>query len=178
MFDSFKILRLAIVLLGLISLAQCGFAQDAKKAKAAAPSKIEKFGNWTVICPPVGDKSGARCVAQFVLADAKRKTMLVSWRIGYNKEQLLVIDLVTPTEVFVGPGVQIIVGAGAPLKLPYVSCGVQGCLSRLPIDAGMMARLRATPTATIAVAGTNRKILQLKLDMTGLSEALTAISKS
>jgi invasion protein IalB len=177
MFDSFKIIRVAFLALGLVSFVGMSLAQDAVKAAPAVPSKIVKFGNWTVICPPVGDKSGARCVAQFVLADSKRKIILVSWRIGYNKEKLLVIDLVTPTEVFVAPGVQIAIGKSAPLKLPYVSCGLQGCLSRLPIDAAALQKLSASPTATIAVAGTNRKVLQLKLNMTGLAEALKAITE-
>jgi invasion protein IalB len=176
MFDSLKLRLVAIIALTLTVFMTQVIAQNAKKPMAAPTGKFVKFGNWTVACPAKGDKSGARCLAQLALVDAKRKTVLVSWRIGYNKESLLVIDLVTPTEVFVAPGVKIELGNGSVLALPYVSCGIQGCLSRLPIDAATLEKLRGAKSATIAVAATNKKVLQLKLNTTGLGDALKAIT--
>jgi invasion protein IalB len=176
MFDSLQI-RFALLLalmLGLLS--NPGFSQDASKAAPAPKVTLTKFGNWVVACPPAGDQSGARCVAQLTMVDGNSKTVLVNWRIGYNIDNILVIDLITPTEVFIAPGAQIAISKTATWKLPFVSCGLQGCLSRVPLNAAMQAKLKTATSATISVAATSKKLFQLKLNTEGLAEALAAIT--
>jgi invasion protein IalB len=178
MFDSSKMRRILFAVLAFSFFGPQVFAQDTKKAAPKPPGKISTFGSWTVICPPVGDKSGARCMAQLSLVDSKRKLVLVGWRIGYNKDNKLLIDMITPTEVFITPGVKLAFGKAPPLKLPYVSCGLQGCISRVLIDGAMLENLKKAKTVTVSLAATNEKVLQLKLNTTGIGDALKAIGGS
>jgi invasion protein IalB len=178
MVDSSKMRRILFAVLAVSFFGPQAFAQDASKAPPKPPGRMSTFGNWTVICPPAGDKSGARCVAQLSLIDSKRKMVLVAWRIGYNKDQKLLTDMVTPTEVFITPGVQLAFGKAPPLKLAYVSCGLQGCVSRVLIDSATLEILKKTATVTLSLAATNQKVLQLKLNTTGIGDALKAIGGS
>jgi invasion protein IalB len=150
-------------------------AQDAAKAPTAPPSNIKTFGNWTVVCPPADNTSAVRCAAQFTLVDKKRKLAVIVWRIGFNKQQKLGMDLVTPTEVFIAKGVKLAIGKTPAITLPYVSCGLQGCQSATPIDANLLTVLKGANSATLSLAATNGKTLQLKLAINGLNEALAAV---
>jgi invasion protein IalB len=178
MVDSSKMRRILFAVLAFSFFGPQAFAQDTGKTAKAPSAKVGKFGNWTVICPPAGDKSGARCVAQLSLIDSKRKMVLVAWRIGYGKDNKFMTDIVTPTEVFIAPGVRLEFGKAPPLTLPYVSCGLQGCLSRKMIDSATLQSLKKITSVSLSLAATNGKILQLKLDTAGIDQALKAIGGS
>jgi invasion protein IalB len=175
MFDSLKFHRVLFACFALTFIAGTGLAQDSSKAPKKQPGKTSKFGNWAVVCPPAGDKSGARCVAQLSLIDSKRKIVLVAWRIGLDKSQKLLTDMVTPTDVLIAPGVSLLVGKGPVVKMPYVSCGLQGCLSRTFVNATMLDNLKNTTAATVVLAANNGKALKLKLDTTGVGDALRVV---
>ena len=166
--------RLAISLL-LVSLPSFAWSQNAPAVAQPSQGKLSHFGNWIVLCPPDGDKSGVRCAAQFSLVDKKRKVPMIVWRIGYNKKQTLVMDMVTPTEVFLAQGVRLAIGKAPAVTLPYVSCGLRGCQSNLAVPPELLTAIKGSKVAILILAPTNGKLLQLKLDVSGLDEALTAL---
>lgn len=167
--------------LRLVSFAICtglagsAAAQDNLTAATPPLGKVVKFNNWTVLCPTTTDKSGSKCIAQLALIDSKRKIILVTWRIGYSKDRALLADVVTPSEVFIPPGVRLDYGKNQSVTLAYVSCGLQSCLSRIALSDDLIQKLSKASDVTISLAGTNRKMLQLKINATGLGDALKFI---
>ncbi len=159
-----------------LAFANSVHAQDATQAEPAEKGKLSKFGNWIVLCPPDGDVSGARCAAQFSLIDKKRKLAVIVWRIGFNKQKKLAMDMVTPTEVFIAKGVRVAIGKNPAIILPYVSCGLRGCQSTTTITPELMAGIKGATSAILILAPTNGKNLQLKLDITGLGGAVDALN--
>lgn len=170
-----RILCRLVVILLFVSLPSFAWSQNAPATAQPPQGKLSHFGNWIVLCPPDGDKSGVRCAAQFSLVDKKRKVPVIVWRIGYNKKQDLVMDMVTPTEVFIAKGVRLAIGKAPAVILPYVSCGLRGCQSNLSIEPDLLAAMKVSKDAILILAPTNGKILQLKLDVSGLGDALTAL---
>jgi invasion protein IalB len=168
-FDSRWFVAFALTLLMNGSLA---FAQD---ATISPKPKVTSFGNWSVLCPPVGDTSGVPCAMQLSMVDKKRKMAVILWRVGFNKKQQLMFDLITPTEVFIDKGVRISFGKAKALVLPYVSCGLRGCESRAAVSKDLIAVMKTSNQAVIGLAPSNGKSLQLKLDVSGLGAALAAI---
>ena len=163
------------VVLACLVFSNFSHAQDATQAEPTEKGKLSKFGNWIVLCPPEGDASGARCAAQFSLIDKKRKLAVIVWRIGFNKQKKLAMDMVTPTEVFIAKGVRVAIGKNPAITLPYVSCGLRGCQSSLTIPPELLAGIKSATSAILILAPTNGKNLQLKLDITGLGGAVAAL---
>lgn len=151
-----------------------GFVQGQDAAKLPQ-GKVTRYGNWIVLCPPDGDTSGIRCAAQFSLIDSKRKMAVVVWRIGFTKRQKLSMDMVSPTEVFITKGVRLAIGKLPAITMPYVSCGLRGCQSNLAVPPELLTAIKGSKVAILILAPTNGKLLQLKLDVSGLDEALTAL---
>jgi invasion protein IalB len=154
------------------------FAQDVPAKQvigSKAKPKVTTFGNWSLICPPDGDTSAAHCFGQLSLINQKQKAAVVVWRVGFDKNRKLLTDMITPTEVFVAPGVQLTVGA-ATINLPYVSCGLQGCQSRVLVDAKMLGAMKTAQEGSISLAATNGKKLQLKLKVSGLADILKVLT--
>ncbi len=170
-----RILCRLLSILFFVSLSSLAFADDPAPAVQPPQGKLTHFGNWIVLCPPDGDTSGVRCAAQFSLVDKKRKIPVIVWRIGFNKKQTMVMDMVTPTEVFIAKGVRLAIGKSAAIILPYVSCGLRGCQSNISIPPELLAAMKLSKDAILILAPTNGKILQLKLDVSGLGEALSAL---
>jgi invasion protein IalB len=142
----------------------------------AGAGDVTKYGAWTVTCPKVGDTSGARCFARMDVVDEKRKVVLISWLVGYNKEQKLLMDILTPTEVFIAQGLRLILDKSQPIQMPYISCGLNGCLSRMLLDKPTFALLQKAKFSTMSILGTNNKEVQMKIKSNGLAEAMAAIS--
>ena len=148
-------------------------AQTAKPAAKPKP-KVTAFGNWRVVCPP--DKtSKVPCFARLTVTDTKRKINLVNWTIGFNKSGKPLMEVVSPVDVVIAPGVQIALTPGKALKLPYLTCGVRGCMSRVEVDKGLLAMLKAANSAKISISATNGKRINFDLKMTGSAKAITAL---
>jgi invasion protein IalB len=151
-----------------------GMAQAETPAKGPKPN-IQTFGNWSVLCPPVGDTSGVPCATQLSMVDKKRKVAVIVWRIGFNKKKELLFDIVTPIEVMIKEGVRLSFGKSKAIVVPYVSCGLRGCESRTKVNMEVIAAMKSASQVALTLAPTNGKTLQLKLDVKGLSDALAAI---
>jgi invasion protein IalB len=147
----------------------------AEGAKSPPKPKVTAYGNWSVLCPPDGDTSGVPCAMQLSMVDKKRKVAVIVWRVGFNKKQELLFDLVTPTEIMIKSGVRLAIGKSKAVTLPYVSCGLRGCESRLKVSDELIVAMKSAKQAVLTLAPTNGKMLQLKLNIDGLSEAMTAI---
>jgi invasion protein IalB len=170
----------------VLSFGLCGwgvsqvFAATKKPPAAAIQVKpvVSTYGNWQVACPPVGDTTGVRCFAELSVIDPKRKIAVVDLRIGYNQQQALLADLQTPAEVLVAPGATLSLGGGAQLKLAYVSCGVVGCRSAALLKPDFLKAAKAAQEAIVSVVAINGKVLQVKLKINGIAEALAAITQT
>ncbi len=170
-----RILCRLLISLFFIMLPVLAWSQNAPATAQPPQGKLSHFGNWIVLCPPDGDKSGVRCAAQFSLVDKKRKIPVIVWRIGFNKKQALVMDMVTPTEVFLAKGVRLAIGKAPAITLPYVSCGLRGCQSNFAVTPELITAIKGSKIAILILAPTNGKLLELKLDVSGLDEALAAL---
>jgi invasion protein IalB len=160
------------VLTGLFLASGVATAQE---AKAPPKPNVKAYGNWSVLCPPDGDTSGVPCAMQLSMVDKKRKVAVIVWRIGFNKKGELLFDLGTPTEVMIKDGVRLSIGKSKPIRLAYVSCGLRGCESRAKVGGELIAAMKTAKQATLTLAPTNGKTLQINLDVSGLGAALAVI---
>jgi invasion protein IalB len=175
MFDSFTLRRALVFGAVMVWFAGLAQAQNARKTAPVLKGTISQVGNWTVFCPPVDDRSGVRCAARLSLIDKQRKIPVIVWRIGFNKEQKMLMDLVTPTDVTLSKGVRLTVGRSTPVTLPYISCGSQGCLSRIAVEKKLLNSMANAENATLAVTTKNGKAMHMKINAKGLAAALKAI---
>lgn len=141
-----------------------------------APGTVKKFGSWAVTCPAAGDSTGARCYARMDVIDEKRKVAVISWVVGYNKDQKMLMDVLTPTDVLIDFGMKLTIDTSQPIKLPYISCGLNGCLSRTLIDKPTFGLLQKAKFCSLTILGTNGKEVQIKIKSNGISQAMAAIA--
>jgi invasion protein IalB len=143
-----------------------------------ATPKSQTFGNWVSVCdrPPEGaSPAGSPCYARLTVRDQKSNATLLTWTVGFNKEGSPLMEVVSPIGVFLEPGVSVAFVPGDTVKLPYVSCGNEGCMSRIEIDKGLLQALKAANKATISVSATNGNRISFGIQMTGSAKAISSL---
>ena len=147
------------------------------KQVAATETPVEKtFGAWIVTCPKE-DKSKLKCAARFTVSDTKRNVVIMNWVLGYNAAGKMLMEILSPSDVYIEPGVVVMIGGKEAAKLPYVTCGTAGCLSRVTMNKAMLASLKGTAEATVILAATTGKNIEFKMGIPGVSDALKALGQ-
>lgn len=157
-------------LMQTVSYTAPAHAQQAAKPKAQTKS----YGNWQSVCP--ADKSAANtppCFARLAVVDQKRKIPLVTWTVGFNKQKQALMEVVSPVDVYIAPGLEIKLTPGPTIKLNYISCGLKGCKSRKELDKNTLQSLKAAESVAISISATNGKKINFNLKMSGSAKALS-----
>ena len=149
-------------------------SSNAQETDPAAPTQ-QKLGAWVVTCPAKNDKSGVRCAAKVNLVDQKRNVEVMSWTLGFNKDGKLLMEVLTPSEILIEPGLVYALDALKPSTIRYYSCGIAGCLTRQPLNAASVGLLSKAKTAKFTIASTGGKTITLSINLAQTADAIKAI---
>jgi invasion protein IalB len=146
-------------------------------ATAAAPDVVaQQFGNWQVGCPKAA-KGKEKCAARMVVSDTKRKVALLTWVFGYNQKGEMLSEILSPMDVYIGPGAVVALDGKAVLQQTYVQCGPSGCLSRAVVTKQFLTGLKASTKASVTIAATSGKNIAFGMGTDGLADALKALGQ-
>lgn len=153
-------------------------AQVAQAQPAAQEPRQTQYGLWTFSCADVPEGEPAKCAAQLAIRDKTRNVTVVNWLIGHNKDKELLMEITTPVDVLIGPGLQLGIGDGAAQGFPYLSCAPTGCLTRIRPDPQLLEALREAQTVKLTIATPAGKSLTFSIKVGGLAESLDALARS
>ncbi len=141
-------------------------------------NKQTQYGNWIVACPEGADSDNnpEKCSARLAVKDAKRNGTVVNWLVGYNKDSKLLMEITTPTDVLIAPGLQLSMEEGNLLRHPYLSCGTAGCLTRIAPDAEMLMSLRKAEIVKLGISTPAGKTIIFQVKVTGIADGLNALA--
>ena len=139
---------------------------------AEAVTRVQKtFGKWVVTC--VDNDNNARTCSMSqsqAAAGATQGTALVLTVRGSKDKPTLVA--VVPTGISVQDGVTLNPGGDVqPMALPYTFCGPRVCVSSLPLDAKLLAALKAGQKLLANYVLGNKKLVQVNVDLASFGDA-------
>ena len=157
-----------IVLLGGFSIA-CA-------QQAGQPTFVQKtIGIWVVTCPVNKDPAGPRCSAKMNMVDKKRNVEVMSWTLGFSRDGKFLMEVITPSDVLIQPGLAFALDNSKNTRVPYFSCGLAGCMSRQTMSAAAVDILAKSKAAKFTLATTLGKNITLAVNLSKTAEALRAI---
>ena len=152
---------------------------DVKVAETEAATQKPRqteYGQWVFSCMDVPAGEPEKCAARLAVRDTKRNVTVVNWLIGYNKNRELLMEITTPVDVLIQPGLQMGMGDGAARSFPYLSCAPSGCLTRISPDAPMLEALRKAEIVKLSIATTAGKTITFSIKITGIADSLDALA--
>ncbi|MGI9372453.1 MAG: invasion associated locus B family protein [Hyphomicrobiales bacterium] len=119
------------------------------------------------------------CSARLQFVNKEQRKPILAWFIGFNRDKVLMTELVTPTDVFIAPGVQVVLDEDKdnPIKLYYSACSVRGCQSSIPMTKEVRARLVKAKKVSVAIAAINGKTFNFNIEFAGFDKALADLLK-
>lgn len=159
-------------------LAPAAAAQVAQSQPAAQKPRQTQYGSWTFSCMDVPAGEPEKCAARLAIRDKTRNVTVVNWLIGHNKDKELLMEITTPVDVLIGPGLQLGIADGAAQGFPYLSCGADGCLTRIRPDARLLEALREAQTVKLTIVTPAGKSLTFAIKVGGIAESLDALARS
>ena len=151
--------------------------KKAKQVNAKRTTTSVTYNGWVVRCVTKDAKAKEKCTARFTVINKKSKKTLLLWLVGYNKKNVLMTELLTPNNVLIEPGVELLIDKKLPVKTLYHSCGPRGCWSRLVMSKKLRARLAKAKTVSVKVATRNGKIINFNIGFKGFAKALKDIAR-
>ncbi|MFZ5677511.1 MAG: invasion associated locus B family protein [Pseudomonadota bacterium] len=143
-------------------------------AKKGAP---QQFGAWVYSCAEVPEGTPKNCVARLMIRDKNRNITVINWLIGYNKDRQLLMEITTPVDVLIAPGLKMAIGDGAAQSLPYLSCAALGCLTRITPTEQMLGELRQAKIVKLTIETPAGKAITFSIQVSGIGESLAALAQ-
>lgn len=152
----------------------------APAAPAPAPPGPQVAGasasGWTTSCSSLSRQGSQDCtISQSVqLARTGQVVARVSVRVpGDTRAAALLIEL--PLGLYLPAGVRVQIDEGKPADLPFQTCQAQGCMVLAPIEAEMLAALKAGQQMSLAAQLAGREPLSLSLPLEGFAPSFDRV---
>lgn len=143
-------------------------------AKKGAPAQ---FGAWVVSCADVPEGSPRSCVARLTIRDKNRNVTVINWLIGYNKDRQLLMEITTPSDVLIAPGLKMTIGEGAAQTFVYLSCAPAGCVTRIRPEAQMLDDLRQAQNVKLTIETPAGKAITFTIQVGGIAQSLDELAR-
>lgn len=137
----------------------------------------QQFGAWVVTCAEVADGAPKNCVARLAIRDKERNVTVINWLIGYNKDRKLLLEITTPVDVLIAPGLKMVIGEGAAQTFAYLSCASAGCVTRIRPEAQMLDELRQAANVKLTIETPAGKAITFTIQVAGIAESLDALAR-
>lgn len=155
-------------------------SQDVKVADTPAAVKKgteTQYGPWVYSCMEVPAGAPKNCVARLALHDKSRNVTVLNWLVGYNKDKELLMEITTPVDVLIAPGLKMSIADGPAQGFAYLSCAAVGCLTRITPDAQLLADLRKAKTAKLSIETPAGKAITFSIEVSGFADSLDALAQ-
>ena len=137
-------------------------------AQAAAPAS-----SWTKACDAQGQHCG---IEQIALAEPGNRPVL-RLRFENDQEGRAKIIVLAPLGILLRPGLDLVVDAAAPIKLPFEHCTMQGCEVSAILDRTALESFVKGTALTIRYAPTEAQTASVPLKLEGLAAALSSLPR-
>ena len=137
----------------------------------------QQFGAWVVTCAEVAEGAPKNCVARLAIRDKERNITVINWLIGYNKDRELLLEITTPVDVLIAPGLKMIIGEGAAQTFAYLSCASAGCVTRIRPEAQMLDDLRQAKNVKLTIDTPAGKAITFTIQVEGIAESLDTLAR-
>lgn len=160
---------------------QASASQETDPRNAALPPTDtaaiggQSIGDWKLDCGVNPRTSKKQCTIAQQLTDEVSKSVIFAWLIGNDGEGNLVAVWQTPTGVLVNRGVEIDVGTGKPIAVPYTSCITGHCEAIANLAPDFIHALATATRATVTVYTVAGRGMTFTLSVNGLAEAIDAV---
>jgi invasion protein IalB len=149
-------------------------ATQAPSAAPAAPVKETKqtIGDWVVAC---AQKEGAAksCALSQTLMQTQTRKLLASLSIGRDAAGKVMANLTAPLGFAINKGGTLTIGTN-PLKIEFITCLANGCLSIFEISGPLLSQLQAASKLQLTLESLQQKPVNIEFSMNGFPKAFAA----
>jgi len=147
------------------------------QAGATKKSGPQQFGAWVYSCAEVPEGAPKNCVARLQIRDKNRNVTVINWLIGYNKDRQLLMEITTPSDVLIVPGLKMSIGEGEAQTFAYLSCAAAGCVTRIQPAAELLDALRQAKIVKLTIETPAGKAITFSIQVSGIAESLDALAQ-
>ena len=144
---------------------------------AATKDKQTQYGPWVYSCMDVPAGAPKNCVARLAIRDKSRNITVINWLVGYNKDRALLMEITTPVDVLIAPGLNMSIGDGPAQGFAYLSCAAAGCLTRIHPDAQLLEDLRKAKIVKLSIETPAGKAITFAIQVSGFADSLDALAQ-
>lgn len=145
-------------------------------ASGTTTTTTTTHGGWTVSCTEGGDMPARVCSAEFRVVNKENQALVLIWLLGRNAEGQLLSEFVTPSNVMIKPGVSVTLDGEKATSAEYVYCtNNQGCRAAMDLPPRLIRSLRQAAKATIGIALSDGRPLEIGIELNGLGDVLTGL---
>jgi invasion protein IalB len=141
----------------------------AQRAGSPMPAPVERAGlsaGWVKVC------AGPNCVTSYetVAEDGSPLASIQLQNVETEQRRRLVIGV--PLGVWIDDGIQVRIGSGAPVTVPFGTCLVNGCFGSMPVSAAQLAAMRRAETLSLVVRNPDMTGVNVVVPLQPLGSAL------
>lgn len=136
---------------------------------------VKTYKDWEVRCPK--DRSNGNCEMTQLVNDTNSGKPILRLVMGYPPEiDTAAMIFILPLGTRLAPGVQLVVDGGKADTFPFQICLEQGCRADFAVSDALRNRLRSGTDATVSLIGPRGERIDLKVSLTGFTDADNDIS--
>lgn len=159
-----------------IRLAAAALVLWAPHAVAQESSSTAQASGWTSSCVSDGRTAPARCqIEQRIVLQQGNRTLLTV-RIEMPAEPrrpALLFQM--PLGLHLPSGVTLVIDQGQPQQTAIESCDPNGCYAGMPLEAALLAGLKAGNTLQVTLHNLARETIEVPVPLAGFSAAFARI---
>lgn len=153
-------------------VAQAAAQENPPAMATTTTTTTTTHGGWTVSCNTSGTPPVKVCSASYRVFNKQNNQNLLVWVFGRNRENKLLAEFMTLTDVQIEPGVVLTLDGGTPIKAGYVECTTRGCKARLEMTPNLVRQMKAAKKARLDMTRLDGQVIQFSMDIPGIDLAL------
>lgn len=145
------------------------------KATVENPIKETKqtIGDWVVACAQ-RDGAPKTCALSQTLMQSQTRRFLSSISIGRDTSGKAMGNVTAPLGFAVNKGAQLQIGNSQPIKLEFITCVANGCLSIVEFSVSQISDMQAANKMRVTLESLQKKPVNIEFSMNGFPKALAA----
>ena len=156
-------------------------------ARAAEVPKIQRFGDWEVVCnaadqgsaspsgnqPPV--EKACKAVHRLTVQDTNETVFVLTILPGERDFSVAIVSV--PLGGYIVPGIELSVDGGKPYKLLIETCTTAGCHAGFTLEGRVDKELRSGKRASFRVWTSKTKPTDVSVSLIGFADALADLRR-
>lgn len=153
-----------------------GARANAEAGRTPLRTEIVNHASWIVACdyykPPRSRKCSAR--TQVVPRGSNRPVLILTVYLDETaRHPRLLIE--SPTNVQIGPGVQVTLADGVSQRAAFQTCAQNGCSALVPDDPKFLTAMQNSKDVNVTITGLDGNAIKFDFPLNGANPAITAV---